>query len=64
MAFADDGLDVSDYSFMDYYHSYEGDEVDKAYKEHYNSLLQQFNDRDDITRFLHLVRGEKSKLSL
>ena len=59
MAFADDGLDVSDYSFMDYYHSYEGDEVDKAYKEHYNSLLQQFNDRDDITRFLHLVRGEK-----
>lgn len=59
MAFADDGLDVSDYSFMDYYHSYEGDEVDKAYKEHYNTLIQQFNDRDDITRFLHLVRGEK-----
>ena len=59
MAFADDGLDVSDYSFMDYYHSYEGDEVDKAYKEHYNTLIQQFNDRDDITRFLHLVRSEK-----
>ena len=59
MAFADDRLDVSDYSFMDYYHSYEGDEVDKAYKEHYNTLIQQFNDRDDITRFLHLVRGEK-----
>ena len=59
MAFADDGLDVSDYSFMDYYHSYEGDEVDKAYKEHYNTLIQQFNDRDDITRFIHLVRGEK-----
>lgn len=59
MAFADDGLDVSDYSFMDYYHSYEGDEVDKAYKEHYNTLIQQFNNRDDITRFLHLVRREK-----
>lgn len=59
MAFADDELDVSDYSFLDYYHSYEGDKVDKAYKEHYNALMQQFNDRDDIIRFLHLVRGEK-----
>lgn len=59
MAFADDKFDVSDYSFIDYYHSYEDDKVDRAYKEHYNTLIKQFNDRDDITRFLHLVRGEK-----
>lgn len=59
MAFADDRIDVSDYSFIDYYHSYEEDKTNKEYKGHYNSLIQQFNDRDDITRFLHLVRGEK-----
>lgn len=59
MAFADDKLDVSGYSFIDYYHSYEEDKVDKAYKERYNILIQQFNDREDITRFVHLVRGEK-----
>ena len=58
-AFADDEFDVSDYSFLDYYHAYEEEKVDAEYKEYYNSLIQQFNEREDMTRFLHLIRGEK-----
>ena len=63
MALADDEFDVNDYSFLEYYQSYESDKTDAAYKEHYNNLIQQFNQRDDLARFLHIVRADKPYFS-
>ncbi|MBQ7974431.1 MAG: FRG domain-containing protein [Clostridia bacterium] len=63
MAFADDVFDVSDYPFLDYYHAYGDETVDEERKKPYNDLIEQFNKREDVSRFLHLIQGEKPYFS-